>query len=103
MSDFDIGTKVVCIKEISDTLDTKNFQVGASFCYGVNGSYLKLGKLFTICDKTIVISSIIELDYLYKLVSDSGELVNWIDSSYFNTLSEIRNDKLEKLGIKFEN
>ncbi len=45
----------------------------------------------------------IELDYLYKLTSDSGEVVTWIDSSYFKTLSEIREYKLEKLGIKFEN
>ena len=94
MSDFDIGTKVVCIKEFSGIVDS---------WYGGNGSSLKLGKLFTICDKTIVISSIIELDYLYKLISDSGEVVTWIDSSYFKTLSEIRVDKLEKLGIKFEN
>jgi hypothetical protein len=72
-----IGERVVCIKE------------------EVNYPQLKIGKLFTVTDK---VRGSLGVD-LYKLISDKGEKVNWIDHYYFKTLSELREEKLKELGI----
>ena len=72
-----IGERVVCIKE------------------EVNYPQLKIGKLFTLTDK---VRGSLGVD-LYKLISDKGEKVNWIDHYYFKTLSELREEKLKELGI----
>ena len=70
-----IGERVVCIKE------------------EVNYPQLKIGKLFTVTEK---VRGSLGVD-LYKLISDKGEKVNWIDHYYFKTLSELREQKLENL------
>ena len=72
-----IGERVVCIKE------------------EVNYPQIKIGKLFTVTDK---VRGSLGVD-LYKLISDKGEKVNWIDHYYFKTLSELREEKLKELGI----
>lgn len=72
-----IAERVVCIKE------------------EVNYPQLKIGKLFTVTDK---VRGSLSVD-LYKLISDKGEKVNWIDHYYFKTLSELREEKLKELGI----
>lgn len=72
-----IGERVVCIKE------------------EVNYPQIKIGKLFTVTDK---VRGSLGVD-LYKLISDKGEKVNWIDYYYFKTLSQLREEKLNQLGI----
>jgi len=72
-----IAERVVCIKE------------------EVNYPQLKIGKPFTVTDK---VSGSLGVD-LYKLISDKGEKVNWIEHYYFKTLSELREEKLKELGI----
>ena len=72
-----IGERVVCIEE------------------EVNYPQIKIGKLFTVTDK---VRGSLGVD-LYKLISDKGEKVNWIDHYYFKTLSELREEKLKELGI----
>jgi L-rhamnose isomerase len=73
-----IGERVVCIKE--QILDYR----------------MKVGKVFTIRDYTGKIGSGNEY---YVVVSDSGEKIGWLDSSHFKPLSEVREDKLQELGI----
>lgn len=73
-----IGERVVCIEEEE-----------------VNYPQIKIGKLFTVTDK---VRGSLGVD-LYKLISDKGEKVNWIDHYYFKTLSELRDKKLKELGI----
>lgn len=69
--------KVVCVKE------------------EVNYPQLKIGKHFTVTEK---IKSSYDED-LYILISDEGEMVNWIEYYYFKTLSELREERLKELGI----
>lgn len=73
-----IGEKVVCIKE--QILDHR----------------MKVGGQFTIRDHTGLIGSGNEY---YVVVSDSDEKIGWIDSKHFKLLSDIRQDKLQELGI----
>lgn len=73
-----IGEIVVCIKE--QILDYR----------------MKVGKQFTIRDYTGLIGS--DNEY-YVVVSDIGEKIGWIDASHFRPLSEIREDKLQELGL----
>ena len=76
-----IGERVVCIKE------------------EVNYPQLKIGKLFTVTDKVRGSIGVTKNCDLYKLISDKGEKVNWIEHYYFKTLSELREEKLKELGI----
>ena len=69
--------KVVCVRE------------------EVNYPQLKIGKHFTVTEK---IRGSLGVD-LYKLISDEGEKVKWIDHYFFKTLSELREEKLKELGI----
>lgn len=73
-----IGERVVCIKE--QIIDGR----------------MKVGKVFTIRDYTGLIGSGNEY---YVVVSDSGEKIGWLDSTHFKLLSEVRQDKLEEIGI----
>jgi hypothetical protein len=73
-----IGEKVVCIKE--EVLNDR----------------MKLGKVFTIRDYTGLIGSGNEY---YVVVSDTGEKIGWLDSKHFKLLSEVRQDKLQEIGI----
>ena len=73
-----IGEIVVCIKE--QILDYR----------------MKVGKQFTIRDYTGLIGSGNEY---YVVVSDIGEKIGWIDASHFRPLSEIREEKLQTLGL----
>lgn len=74
-----IGERVVCIKE--RTFDDR----------------LKVGKKFTIRDMAIKPSPY-SGEY-YIVVSDIGEMIGWIESYHFKSLSEVRLDKLIELGI----
>ena len=73
-----IGERVVCIKE--QIIDGR----------------MKVGKLFTIRDYTGLIGSGNEY---YVVVSDTGEKIGWLDSKHFKLLSEVRQDKLQEIGI----
>jgi len=73
-----IGERVICIKE--QIFDHR----------------MKVGKQFTIKDYTGQIGSGNEY---YVVVSDIGEEIGWLDSTHFKPLSEIREDKLQELGI----
>ena len=71
------GEKVVCVKE--KALSNK----------------LIIGRLFTIREVTLSGSG---KEY-WTLISDDGDKCGWIETNYFKPLSEIREDKLRKLGI----
>ena len=73
-----IGERVICVKE--QILDHR----------------MKVGKVFTIRDYTGLIGSGNEY---YVVVSDIGEKIGWLDSTHFRPLSEIRELKLQELGI----
>ena len=73
-----IGERVVCIKE--QIIDGR----------------MKVGKVFTIRDYTGLIGSGNEY---YVVVSDTGEKIGWLDSTHFKLLSEVRQDKLQEIGI----
>ena len=73
-----IGERVVCIKE--QIMDIR----------------MKVGKAFTIRDYTGLIGSGNEY---YVVVSDTGEKIGWLDSTHFKLLSEVRQDKLQEIGI----
>jgi hypothetical protein len=73
-----IGQRVVCIKE--QALNNR----------------LKIGKLFTI---TNVTSSRTDVEY-WTVIDDEGYTCGWIETNYFRPLSEIRQEKLQELGIK---
>lgn len=73
-----IGERIICIKERA--LDNR----------------LKVGKQFTIRDYSGKIGPGNEY---YVVLSDSGEIIGWIESTYFRPLSEARLDKLLELGI----
>jgi hypothetical protein len=73
-----IGERVVCIKESSE----------------------EVGKLFTVTNTTVYSSSFkIFIGEYITVISDDGISSSWVDSSYFRPLSEIREDKLQELGI----
>lgn len=57
---------------------------------------MRVGKLFTIRDYTGLIGSGNEY---YVVVSDTGEKIGWLDSTHFKLLSEVRQDKLQEIGI----
>ena len=73
-----IGERVVCIKE--QIIDGR----------------MKPGEIFTIRDYTGLIGSGNEY---YVVVSDTGEKIGWLDSTHFKLLSEVRQDKLQEIGI----
>lgn len=73
-----IGERVVCVKE--QIIDGR----------------MKVGKVFTIRDYTGLIGSGNEY---YVVVSDTGEKIGWLDSTHFKLLSEVRQDKLQEIGI----
>ena len=73
-----IGERVVCIKE--QILDSK----------------MKPGEIFTIRDYSGKIGPGNEY---YVVLSDTGEKIGWLDSKHFKLLSEVRQDKLQELGI----
>ncbi len=72
-----IGERVVCIKEQS--LNRR----------------IKIGMLFTVINTTVGNTS---AEY-FTVISDDGISSGWVDSSYFRPLSEIRQEKLQELGI----
>lgn len=73
-----IGERVVCIKESSE----------------------EVGKLFTVTNTTVYSSSFkIFIGEYITVISDDGISSSWVDSSYFRPLSEIREEKLQELGI----
>lgn len=73
-----IGERVVCIKESSE----------------------EVGKLFTVTNTTVYSSSFkIFIGEYITVISDDGISSSWVDSSYFRPLSEIREKKLQELGI----
>jgi hypothetical protein len=49
--------------------------------------YLTIGKMYDVIN---------ENDYFYEIVEDSG-YSNWYHKEYFKPLSEIRNEKIDKL------
>lgn len=73
-----IGERVVCIKE--QIIDGR----------------MRVGKQFTIRDYTGLIGSGNEY---YVVVSDTDEKIGWIDSTHFKLLSEVRQEKLQTLGL----
>lgn len=77
-----IEERVVCIKESSEEVG-KLFTVTNTKTFG-KGSVNSLGT------KTI--------GYI-TVISDDGISSSWVDSSYFRPLSEIREEKLQELGI----
>jgi hypothetical protein len=72
-----IGERVVCIKE-----EPFNQRV-------------KIGMLFTVINKTLGRT---DVEY-WTVISDDGYKCGWIDANHFRTLSEIREEKLQELGI----
>ena len=86
-----IGERVICIKE--QIFDHR----------------MKVGKQFTIKDYRIkdihksyhdrYTGQIGSGNEYYVVVSDIGEEIGWLDSTHFKHLSEIREEKLQELGI----
>ena len=72
-----IGERVVCIKE--QALSNK----------------LIISRLFTIRETTVSTSG---KEY-WTLISDDGDKLGWIETHYFKPLSEVREEKLQELGI----
>jgi len=72
-----IGLRVICIK-----LEALN-------------NRLEIGKIYTVRD--------VALDKkdrkYYVVVSDKSEKTGWISANYFKPLSEMRQEKLNELGI----
>ncbi len=86
--DFDIsliGLIVICIKEN-----------GIGFPHQVE-SKIKRGKKYTVIN--VAESSIYSSQFYYHLISDEGKDCGWIPSKHFIPLSEIREEKLNELGI----
>ena len=73
-----IGLRVICIK-----LETLNDR-------------LEIGKIYTVRD---VSWSQARTRKYYVVVSDKGEKTGWISANYFKPLSEMRQEKLNELGI----
>lgn len=73
-----IGLKVVCIK--GEALNT----------------VLEVGKVFTVRD---VAYNKDKSNKYYVVVSDNGEIAGWVSSSNFKPLLEVREEKLQDLGI----
>lgn len=74
-----IGERVVCIKE--QILDGR----------------MKVGEIFTIRDYSGLIGN--SGNEYYVVVSESGEKLGWLDSKHFKLVSEVRQDKLQELGV----
>ena len=68
--------KVVCVRE------------------EVNYPELKIGKHFTVTAK---ING--SLGILYTVRDENNKLTKWIDYYFFKTLSELREEKLNELGL----
>lgn len=85
-----IGERVVCIKESSEEdLLWRQLHRGKLFTVTNTKTFGK-GSVNSVGTKTI--------GYI-TVISDDGISSSWVDSSYFRPLSEIREDKLQELGI----
>ena len=73
-----IGLRVICIK--GEALNSK----------------LEVGKLFTVRD---VSYNKDKSNKYYVVVCDNGEIAGWVSSNNFKPLSEVREEKLQDLGI----
>ena len=73
-----IGLRVICIK--GEALNSK----------------LEVGKLFTVRD---VSYNKDKSNKYYVVVCDNGEIAGWVSSSNFKPLLEVREEKLQDLGI----
>jgi hypothetical protein len=73
-----IGLRVICIK--GEALNSK----------------LKVGKLFTVRD---VSYNKDKSNKYYVVVCDNDEVAGWVSSNNFKPLSELREEKLQDLGI----
>jgi hypothetical protein len=77
-----IGLRVICIK-----LESLN-------------NRLEIGKIYTVRDVSWSQARTNNFPRkYYVVVSDKGEKTGWISANYFKPLSEMRQEKLNELGI----
>jgi hypothetical protein len=58
-------------------------------CIENKSGYITVGKIYKVINNSVS-------NYGYRIMNDYG-FVSWFDCSYFKTLSEIRNETINKL------